>query len=66
MPPSRMSATEVRRGTFRSSQAAAMNAIHAPISSGSGRIRAGSMLGPHEQQHQAGQHRQGQADRGHP
>jgi hypothetical protein len=45
MPPSRMSATAARRGTFRSSQAATMNAIHAPISSGSGRSRAGSTLG---------------------
>ena len=45
MPPSRMSATAVRRGTFRSSQAAARKASQAPMMSGSGRMRAGSRLG---------------------
>ena len=66
MPPSRMSTTAVRRGTFRSSQAAARKASHAPMMSGSGRSARRVEAGAHDQQHQAGHDRKGQADAGHP
>jgi hypothetical protein len=45
MPPSKMSATAVRRDTLRSSHAAVRNTTQVPAITGSGRIRAGLRAG---------------------